>query len=238
MDFVVWITALVGVGLSTLTAPVTTVGPQTDSELSPTGPRYEIARVLPGTEVELRSSPGGPVVKRVGAKTEFNSPRTFYVAERREGQLGVVASQLPNGRLGWIADDPELVETYPTSYSVRVSLARREVEVLWGDEVIDSIPVTIGRPGTETPPGVFSVTDGLAGRGVPGPFYGCCVLALSGHQTSLPEGWIGGDRIAIHGTPGSIGGAASLGCLRASDTDMVTLFALVPLGAPVFVEAV
>ena len=73
-------------------------------------------------------------------------------------------------------------------------------------------------------------------RGV-GPWYGCCVLALSGHQDNLPAGWIGGNRIAIHGTPGSVGGAESHGCLRASDPDMIALFARVPLGAPVFIRA-
>jgi len=59
----------------------------------------------------------------------------------------------------------------------------------------------------------------------------------SGHQPNLPAGWIGGNRMAIHGTPGSIGGAISHGCLRASDPDMVSLFARVPLGTPVFIHA-
>jgi lipoprotein-anchoring transpeptidase ErfK/SrfK len=63
------------------------------------------------------------------------------------------------------------------------------------------------------------------------------VLALSGHQNNLPAGWIGGNRIAIHGTPGSVGGAESHGCLRASDPDMIALFARVPLGAPVFIRS-
>jgi lipoprotein-anchoring transpeptidase ErfK/SrfK len=31
--------------------------------------------------------------------------------------------------------------------------------------------------------------------------------------------------------------AASSGCLRATDTDMVSLFARAPLGAPVFIRA-
>jgi lipoprotein-anchoring transpeptidase ErfK/SrfK len=43
--------------------------------------------------------------------------------------------------------------------------------------------------------------------------------------------------LQIHGTPGSIGGADSHGCLRASDPDMIALFARVPLGAPVFIRA-
>ena len=96
--------------------------------------------------------------------------------------------------------------------------------------------VTVGAPGTETPLGAFAVTDAVAGPKL-GPYYGCCVLALSGHQPNLPQGWIGGDRMAVHGTPGRIGVAESAGCLRTSDEAMVGFFARVPLGAPVYVRA-
>ena len=68
--------------------------------------------------------------------------------------------------------------------------------------------VAIGRPGSETPTGRFAVTDKLNGASF-GSYYGCCVLALNGHQPKLPAGWSGGDRLAIHGTnsPGTIGNA-------------------------------
>jgi hypothetical protein len=48
------------------------------------------------------------------------------------------------------------------------------------------------------------------------------------------------DRRESHRDPrdaGSVGGAESHGCLRASDPDMIALFARVPLGAPVFIRA-
>ena len=61
-------------------------------------------------------------------------------------------------------------------------------------------------------------------------------MALSGNQPNLPPGWIAGNGMPIHGTPGSIGGATSHGCLRASDQDMISLFARA-LGAPVFIRA-
>jgi len=68
-----------------------------------------------------------------------------------------------------------------------------------------------------------------------GTVFGCCALALSGHQTKLLPGWPGGDRLAIHATPqaDSVGRAASLGCLRANTRDMQELMRIVPLGAPV-----
>ena len=44
---------------------------------------------------------------------------------------------------------------------------------------VHRLTVAIGRPGSETPTGRFAVTDKLAGSQL-GPYYGCCILALSG----------------------------------------------------------
>jgi hypothetical protein len=71
------------------------------------------------------------------------------------------------------------------------------------------------------------------------PWCGCCVLALTGHQTNLPATWSGGDRLAVHATQdlASIGRAASLGCLRAGPSQVRWLIETIPLGAPLFVRA-
>ena len=98
-----------------------------------------------------------------------------------------------------------------------------------------SVGVTVGGPGTETPVGRYAVTDRLLFD--EDPAYGCCALALSGRQTRLPEAWIGGDRLAIHGTSGAVGGAESHGCIRADEPTMRFLLRYVPLGTPVFVRA-
>jgi lipoprotein-anchoring transpeptidase ErfK/SrfK len=97
--------------------------------------------------------------------------------------------------------------------------------------------VGVGRAGSPTPTGRFAVTDKLSGSAY-GPYYGCCILALSAHQTHLPPGWTGGDRVAIHGTnaPATIGAAASAGCLHAGEADLRTLMRRVPLGTPVFIR--
>ena len=98
--------------------------------------------------------------------------------------------------------------------------------------------MAVGRPGTETPTGRFAVTDRLR-AGEAGSPYGCCALALSGHQTKLLPGWPGGDRLAVHATPHeeTVGSAASLGCLRGRERDVQALLRIVPLGAPLFVTA-
>ena len=81
------------------------------------------------------------------------------------------------------------------------------------------------------------MTDRISGAAF-GPYYGCCILALSGHQPHTPAGWQGGDRLAIHGTdsPGVIGTAVTAGCLRASDSDLHVLMQRVPLGTPVVIR--
>jgi lipoprotein-anchoring transpeptidase ErfK/SrfK len=158
------------------------------------------------------------------------------VVATKPGWLGVSTPELPNGNLGWIARDPTKVDVYWTRYSLHASLAGRSLELRYGHKVVSRFEVTVGGPGTETPPGRYGVTDGVSFD--ESPYYGCCALALSGHQyAELPAGWIGGNRLAIHGTPGAVGGAESLGCIRATDETMHYLFARVPLGTPVFIDA-
>jgi hypothetical protein len=217
-------------------APARPVRQPTFADRPRHGVAFEIVHIGAGAKVDLRSAPGGPVVAKLGSKTEFGSPASFSVVATKPGWLGVTAPELPNGQLGWIARDPARVDVYWTRYSLHASLTGRELELRYGHKLVDSFPVTIGGPGTETPPGRYGVTDGVSFD--ESPYYGCCALALSGHQyAELPAGWIGGNRLAIHGTPGEVGGAESLGCIRATDETMHYLFARVPLGTPVFIDA-
>ena len=199
------------------------------------GPSYPLATVRPGHTVALREVPGGLPIGRVSARTEFGSMRVFWIERVRNGWLGVAAPEVSNGRLAWIKDRSAL-ELSQTHFWITADVSRRRLALHYGRRVLDSFPVSVGSPESPTPLGEYAITDGLVGRGL-GPWYGCCVLALSGHQPNLPAGWLGGDRMAIHGTPGSIGAADSHGCLRASDPDMISLFARVPLGTPVFIRA-
>jgi L,D-transpeptidase catalytic domain len=199
------------------------------------GPSFPLATVRPGHRVALRDSPGGRVVTRLGDRTEFGSMTVFWIERVRGPWLGVPAPELPDGQLGWIRDDRFALDISQTHFWITADVSQRRLTLHHGDRVLDRFPVSVGSPGSPTPLGDYAVTDGLVGRGL-GPWYGCCVLALSGHQPNLPPGWIGGNRMAIHGTNASIGAANSHGCLRASDPDMISLFARVPLGAPVFIR--
>ncbi|HEX2359932.1 MAG TPA: L,D-transpeptidase family protein [Solirubrobacterales bacterium] len=200
------------------------------------GPTYPIAKVEEGKQVTLYDRPRGAPIERVGDTTEFGSERNFWIQRSRGAWFGVPAPELPNGALAWIRYDPERLAIYETSYYIVADISKRQLELRFGRRTLERFAVTVGAPGSPTPPGTYAVTDGLVGRGL-GPYYGCCVLALTGHQPNLPSDWLGGDRIAVHGTPGAVGLAASAGCLRATDKDMVSLFARVPLGAPVFIRS-
>jgi hypothetical protein len=196
--------------------------------------RYLTARVLRRTT--LRAAPGGRVVARVGPTTEFSSPRVLAVTGRRDGWLRVIASERKNGQRSWIRAGAARLGA--TDLAIHVDRSARRLVLRRGDRVLRRMPIAVGRPGNETPLGRFAVTDRLRTSNAGSP-YGCCALALSGHQTKLVDGWPGGDRLAIHGTPNpeTVGTEASLGCMRAYTRDIRALMRRVPLGAPVFVRA-
>jgi hypothetical protein len=181
--------------------------------------------------VALRSAPGRGAdrIARLGARTEFDSPRVLAVTGRRGGWLRVIATELPNERRGWIPMRAAQLEGSP--WRVVADLSDRRVTVRREGRVLRRFTVAVGGPATPTPTGRFAVTDKIRFTGG-SEAYGCCALALSGHQSRIQQGWSGGDRLAIHGTrqPGTIGYAASLGCLRARDEDASWLLDHVLLG--------
>jgi hypothetical protein len=220
-----------------------TVGPAA-APTAPAAPGAKPARprgihriaVIDGS-VPLRARPNGRVLARASASTEFGGRRVLSVAARHGSWLGVVATEMPNGQLAWVNRRNPALHLRRTAYSLHADLSGRRLELRRHGRRIRRITVAVGRAGSETPTGRFAVTDKLNGRSF-GSYYGCCVLALNGRQPKLPAGWSGGDRLAIHGTnsPGTIGAAASAGCLRAGDADLEVLMRRVPLGTPVFIR--
>jgi L,D-transpeptidase catalytic domain len=211
-------------------------GARRDTKLELPTRGHPLVRVRSGEHIEIRSAPGGgEVVRKVGDRTEFGSRTMFGVARTRDGWAGVPTPYGENGRLGWIRLDPRKLSAGYTRYSVVVDLSEHRAELLHGDSVARTFTVTIGAPDTTTPTGSFAVTDTF--RGNLNPAYGCCAVALTAVQPNVPSGWLGGDRIAIHGTSGPLGVAASSGCVRAADRDVSALVNALPPGAPVTVRA-
>jgi L,D-transpeptidase catalytic domain len=193
------------------------------------------ARVPPGRHVVLRARPEGRVLTTVAAQTEFGSPQTLAVAFRKGDWIAVRSTALGNRRVGWVRARPLWLVRRPLLLDV--DLSKRELVMRDAHGVERGISVAIGAPDTPTPLGRFYVTDKLRGADF-GSYYGCCILALSGRQPHLPEGWSGGDRLAIHGSPTPTWGqAVSNGCLHASEADLRYLMRAVPLGTTVHIHA-
>jgi hypothetical protein len=184
----------------------------------------------------LYEEPGGKVKERIAAKTEWESPRVLGIVKREGSWLAVLAPELENGEVGWIRDsDVKRLET--VSWSMNVDLSQRRLVVRRNGKDVRSMKIGVGRADHPTPVGRYAVTDKLRVDDEGSP-YGCCVLALTGHQTKLPAGWPGGDRLAVHATADTsgLGQAVSLGCMRADPKDAAWMLKAVPLGTPVFVR--
>jgi hypothetical protein len=182
----------------------------------------------------LYEEPGGRVRLRIPSRTEWRSPRIMSVVEQRGRWLAVQASELPNGELGWLPRERATLGS--VRWSLHADLSKRSLEARRDGRTVMRMRLAVGSPRHPTPRGRFAVTDKLRVTDRSSP-YGCCVLALTGHQTRLPPDWPGGDRLAVHATSdrGSIGRAVSLGCMRASSAQTRRLIRRVPLGTPIFI---
>lgn len=122
-----------------------------------------------------------------------------------------------------------------------IRLSDRRVYVYQGDEVYTSYPIAVGKDGWETPTGNYEVTDMQQDPAWRNPFNGSVIPA--GRNNPLGDRWIGfwtdgNNVIGFHGTPneGSVGRAASHGCIRMFNRDVRELYAIAEVGMPVTVE--
>lgn len=191
-----------------------------------------VASVKPGWRVALRTHPNGRSVGVLGSRTVYGGSLTLPVVRRRGAWLGVLTAAMPNGRLGWVRRERGALAFGRVRLQLEADLSQQMLRVLARGRVVRRIRVGIGRPGTSTPTGRFSITDKMPGQSL-GPYYGCCLLALSGNQPHPPAGWSGGARLAIHG---GAYGAVSAGCLHASTADLRFLMRRVPLGAQIVIH--
>jgi hypothetical protein len=197
-----------------------------------------IARIRSGRTVTLRSRPFGPVVARVGSITRFGSPRTLGVVATQRGRwLAVTEAGVRNNRVVWIDARARGVRYARTRLELDVDLSDRTLSLRRSGTIVRRMSVGVGAFDSPTPTGRFSVTDKLRGADFSAS-YGCCILALSAVQPQLPNGWTGGNRVAIHGTlsASDFGEAVSAGCVHARDGDLRYLMRVVRLGTPVVIR--
>ena len=184
---------------------------------------------------KLRRTINGKVVTTLKRRTVFKGRQTLAVVARKGQWLAVLHPELGRGRkAGWIPADA--VRLLPRRYEIVIDRSRLRGTLYRDEKFVQHFRVGVGRAGNETPVGRYAITDRLtAGPGSP---YGCCILALTGSQPSLPQGWTGGDRIALHGGPARrVGIRTTSGCVTIGEKPLRRLFGRVTAGTRVTVVA-
>ncbi|HEU0129452.1 MAG TPA: L,D-transpeptidase family protein [Mycobacteriales bacterium] len=185
-----------------------------------------------GTALAVRTAPDGPVARTLSNPTIEGQQLTVLVVERRGAWLRVQLPVRPNGSTGWVRAAE--VAPYTAPFRIQVELCAKRLTVYRGGRAVWQRPVAVGAPRTPTPTGSFYVDFVTPMRygGAYGPF----LLSVAGFSNVLHQFGNGGiGQIGIHGTnrPSSIGTAASHGCVRLRNADLLQLVKLVPPGTPV-----
>jgi lipoprotein-anchoring transpeptidase ErfK/SrfK len=191
------------------------------------------ARVERPMGVHVFSRPDGRRLGLLTMRTEWGSRRVMPVIAHRGAWLRVVAD-VRGRHTGWVRVSGTNLSLHPRRYSMVARRSRGTLTLYDRGRRVRTVVAAFGRPGSPTPLGRFAVTDRLSGAGFHRA-YGCCILALSGHQPHLPGGWTGGDRLAVHATDDPAP-QPSAGCVVATDADLRYLMRRAPLGTPVTIK--
>lgn len=123
---------------------------------------------------------------------------------------------------------------------LEIKLSKRRVTVYRGNAVLKSYPIAVGKPGWETPVGTYSVRQMFRNPTWVHPLKQGIEIPGGDPENPLGKFWIGfwtdgKNWIGFHGTPnpGSVGQAASHGCVRMFNKDIEELFKKVSLGTAV-----
>jgi lipoprotein-anchoring transpeptidase ErfK/SrfK len=138
----------------------------------------------------------------------------------------------PNGRTGWVRAGA--LELHPVAKRLIVYRGARRFEFWDGRRLVRSGKVAVGKPGAETPLGLFYVTDKFN----PSIDPDWAILGAFAFETSAYSkltDWPGGGIVGVHGTPwpSLLGQGVSHGCVRMDNRDVEFLRNRVPLGMPV-----
>lgn len=214
-------------------------GPDTVPAASAPTPRPWASQplvVLIGGHVARRApNADARAIEAVAARRPLTRVRTVLpvLGSRGPGDawLRVRLPGRPNGHTGWIA----AARTRPAStpWRIVVSLNRRQVAVSRSGHVVRRFAAIVGKRSTPTPVGSFFVEEGL--RLSPGASGSPFALATSARSDTLREFDGGPGQIALHGTgnlSGSLGTAASHGCVRLAPHAIAWLARRIGAGVP------
>ncbi|HST10071.1 MAG TPA: L,D-transpeptidase [Terriglobales bacterium] len=113
---------------------------------------------------------------------------------------------------------------------VVVSIPDRKLVVMEQGAVLRVFQIAVGADVSPSPTGAFEIVSRLTDP----TYYHAGVVIPAGADNPLGPRWVGFNKkgYGIHGTnmPGSIGKAASHGCIRMRNHDIVRFFAMVSVG--------
>jgi len=138
----------------------------------------------------------------------------------------------PNGRTGWVRAGA--LEIHPVRKRLIVYRGAKRFEYWDGRKLVRAGKVAVGKPGAETPLGLFYVTWKFN----PSIDPDWAILGAYAFETSAYSkltDWPGGGIVGMHGTPwpSLLGQAVSHGCIRVHNDNIEFLRNRVPLGTPV-----
>jgi lipoprotein-anchoring transpeptidase ErfK/SrfK len=209
---------------------------------APTPPpaiQYVVA-VTRAQQARVRPATPAPVAERIAARRPITGERTTLPLLGRATRGGarwlhVAMPGRPNRHSGWITAHG--TRTRRASWRIDVDLSERRVEVRRDGRLQRRFTAVVGAAATPTPTGRFFVEETVRlGHHWPGgPF----ALALSARSEVLQEFDGGPGQIALHGRDmigGTLGTAASHGCVRLAGGAIAWIAARVGPGVPVTVR--
>jgi len=186
-----------------------------------------------GEKLAVRKSKAGRRLARVAANTAITAGFT---------RIGKTATEQPAVALTCVPLTPT-VTGKNLGRAILVDLSKRRLWVYQNRFVLRTWRTAIGQPSFPTPKGTFKIIR-KSSRPTwtnPGSDWATDMPAYIGPGPTNPLGvralYLNAPGIRIHGTNklGSIGTAASHGCVRMRNSDIKVLYPMIPIGTKVFI---
>jgi lipoprotein-anchoring transpeptidase ErfK/SrfK len=225
---------LVGAQSASAAAPLCHRGAASGSVVGrPTSKVAWHAELLGPTGVYGSVSPAGTKARIFVGPTQASWLLVLDAASTHSGRcwLQVRLPWRPNDASGWIRASQVIVR--PTPWRIVVSTPDRTLSVYRRGSLVRRLQVVVGKPGTPTPEGLFSIVG--AWPDPPNAFLGSWILALTAHSDVLQQ-FDGGDgTVGIHGRGGAslldpLGSASSHGCIRVDNSSIDWLVSSIGAG--------
>jgi lipoprotein-anchoring transpeptidase ErfK/SrfK len=216
------------VGAGTINVPTLLVrkAPSASSSVIARLSEFRPQDYRPRAILAIGSKMAEPAKRKPGSATKVTTPTT-------PAWYKIAVPGRPNGRTGWVKAKDVLIRPMP--WQVVVFRGSRVLQ-LWKDkQLVYTNKVAVGRPGMETPLGLYYVT--VRFKPIKEPFLGAFAFETSAY--SKLSDWPGGGVVGLHGwnDPSVLGKAVSHGCIRVSNATAAFLRDRIPVGTPIRVVA-